>query len=116
MRFHCSPHKRERTQAKIAAWLSGAPLSPAKSRRGSAASLSSARMLCRANGTTADFDVIDISLLGASLRTRCRPPIGEVITIGTTEGRVARYVDGGIVIEFIRPARAVPQRDSGGIS
>lgn len=108
VKFNASAHKRERTAEKIAAYLRGKPLSRTKLRRNAPSPIASARTFHLPNGSTADFEVIDISLLGASLRTRCRPLVGEIVTIGTTEGRVARYIDNGIVIEFIRPnARAV---------
>ncbi len=103
VKFHCSPMKRERTAAKIRAYKSGETLPQTGLRAAPRSSLSSARVFQRQNGTNVEFEVIDISLLGAGLRTRCRPPIGEIITIGTTEGRVARYLDDGIAIEFIRP-------------
>ncbi len=100
VRFYGSALKRERTAARIEAHLKGEtpPQRPAPSH-----GLASQRIFIRQNGATAEFEVIDISLLGAALRSRCRPPIGEIITIGTTEGRVARYLDGGFAVEFIRP-------------
>jgi hypothetical protein len=48
---------------------------------------------------------MDISLTGVSLRTRSRPAIGEIVTIGTVEGRVTRHFDDGIAVEFSRRAR-----------
>ena len=104
VRFFGSALKRERTAAKIEAHLKGEapPAFPVPSQ-----GLSAHRTFIRQNGATAEFEVIDISLLGAALKSRCRPPIGEIITIGTTEGRVARYLDGGFAVEFLRPhARA----------
>ena len=101
VRFYGSALKRERTAAKIVAHLTGEAAPQA--RPAPSQGLASQRTFIRQNGATADFEVIDISLLGAALRSRCRPPIGEIITIGTTEGRVARYLDGGFAVEFIRP-------------
>jgi hypothetical protein len=101
VRFQGSELKRERTAARIEAYLKGEAAPQA--RRASSNGIGSHRIFVRQNGATAEFEVIDISLLGAALKSRCRPPIGEVITIGTTESRVARYLDGGFAVEFIRP-------------
>lgn len=101
VRFFGSALKRERTAAKIEAHLKGE--SAPHARPGPSQGLASHRTFTRQSGATAEFEVIDISLLGAALRSRCRPPIGEIITIGTTEGRVARYLDGGFAVEFVRP-------------
>lgn len=100
VRFFGSALKRERTVAKIEAHLKG---ESAPQARPAPHGISSHRTFVRQSGATAEFEVIDISLLGAALRSRCRPPIGEIITIGTTEGRVARYLDGGFAVEFVRP-------------
>lgn len=113
VKFNCSELKRRRAAEKIAAYLRGSLRAETELRRASPSPLSSCRTFRRQNGTTANFEVIDISLLGALLRTSCRPSIGEVITIGSTEGRVARYIDHGIVIDFVRPnARAVEPGES----
>lgn len=107
VRFYGSALKRERTAARIAAHQRG-ETAPSVANP-SSGSLASQRVFVRQNGMTADFEVIDISLLGAALRSRCRPPIGEIISIGTTEGRVARYLDGGFAVEFIRARDLKPQ-------
>ncbi|HTR58187.1 MAG TPA: hypothetical protein VMM27_08430 [Casimicrobiaceae bacterium] len=101
VRFHGSLLKRDRTAARIEAHLKGEAVPQA--RQAPSNGIGSHRTFVRQNGATAEFEVIDISLLGAALKSRCRPPIGEVITIGTTESRVARYLDGGFAVEFIRP-------------
>lgn len=102
VRFTCSPLKQARTAEKIRRYLGGksAPASISLVAPGSA--LHSVREFKRSNGQTVTFDVIDISLSGASLRTNSRPPIGEVVTIGTVLGRIARHFDDGIAVEFFR--------------
>jgi hypothetical protein len=107
VKFNCSPLKQARTAEKIRRYLSGksAPATISPAAPGSA--LHSVREFTRSNGQTVTFDVIDISLSGASLRTSSRPPIGEVVTIGTVEGRIARHFDDGIAVEFFRRASPV---------
>jgi hypothetical protein len=45
---------------------------------------------------------MDLSLQGASLKTMHRPPIGELIRIGRTFGRVTYQHEHGIGVEFTR--------------
>lgn len=103
IKFDCSESKQARTAEKIYCYLIGEPLPKTSTRSTRRAALPTARALRRDNGETAGFDVIDISLTGAALRTRSRPAIGEVITIGTVKGRVVRYIEDGFAVEFARP-------------
>jgi hypothetical protein len=48
-------------------------------------------------------EMVDISLEGVALRTNIRPPLGELVSLGRTQGQVARYHDEGIAIRFVRP-------------
>ena len=47
--------------------------------------------------------VIDISMSGAAIATATQPPIGALITVGGTLGRVVRYFEGGIGTQFLLP-------------
>jgi hypothetical protein len=46
--------------------------------------------------------LLDISLSGAALKADVQPPMGTIVTVGQTPGRVVRHIDGGIAIEFLR--------------
>ncbi len=46
--------------------------------------------------------LVDISLSGVALNTDIKPPLGELVTIGNTPGRVIRHFEGGVAIEFSR--------------
>ena len=46
--------------------------------------------------------LVDVSLSGAGMKTDARPPLGSLVTVGKTQGRVVREVEGGIAVEFIR--------------
>ena len=37
---------------------------------------------------------------GAALELEARPAVGERVRVGRTEGRVVRYTDEGIAVEF----------------
>lgn len=47
-------------------------------------------------------EVIDISVSGAAIKTDIMPSIGTYVMLGKMKGRVVRYVDLGIAIEFIK--------------
>ena len=55
----------------------------------------------RANGEAVPCDVLDVSLRGASLRTRQRPPVGEVVHLGGTRGWVVRHSAAGVGVQFL---------------
>ncbi len=46
--------------------------------------------------------LIDISLSGAAMKVDAQPPIGTIVTVGRTKGRVVRQFQGGVAIEFLR--------------
>jgi hypothetical protein len=102
MRFHGSDAKRERTAEKIVLYLSGILPQDTRVRRAERAAVPAPRRFQRANGETVGFEVRDISLTGASLKTAMRPPLGEIVMIGATAGRVTRHFDEGIALEFVR--------------
>jgi hypothetical protein len=58
--------------------------------------------ITRDNGEHISCDVLDISLDGVCLRTRARPPVGEVVNLGRTRGRVIRHHPDGIAVQYVR--------------
>ncbi len=58
--------------------------------------------ITRESGEQLACDVLDISLDGASLRTKVRPPVGEVLSLGRARGRVIRHHADGIAIQYVR--------------
>jgi len=58
--------------------------------------------ITRENGEQVACDVLDISLDGVSLRTRCRPPVGEIVNLGRTRGRVVRHLTEGIAVQYVK--------------
>jgi len=96
MRFDGSDAKRESVAARIMLHLlataSGATPSFAP------------KQFKRPSGEISDFEVCELSLAGAVLKTAMRPPVGEIVMLGNTPGRVTRHHDDGIALEFVRPA------------
>lgn len=47
-------------------------------------------------------EVIDISLSGAAIKVEVMPSLGTYILLGKMRGRVVRYIENGIAIEFVK--------------
>jgi hypothetical protein len=58
--------------------------------------------ITRENGEQISCEVLDISLDGVSLRTRARPPVGEIVNLGRTRGRVVRHMIEGIAVQYVK--------------
>jgi hypothetical protein len=48
-------------------------------------------------------EIIDISLSGAAVKVDVMPSLGTHLMLGKMRGRIIRYLDSGIAIEFLRP-------------
>ncbi len=55
------------------------------------------------DGRTYPCEVLDISLSGASIKTQVLPAIGTHVMLGKMQGRVVRYHEQGLGLEFVRP-------------
>jgi hypothetical protein len=54
------------------------------------------------DGRVYPCEVIDISTSGAGIKTDIIPSIGTQIMLGKMRGRVVRYLDEGIAVEFVK--------------
>jgi hypothetical protein len=102
VRFDSSSVRRERTAQQIVLYLTGVRVTDTLERRHGRVPVPAPRHFTRPNGEVANFIILDISLSGASLKTMARPPLGEVVLVGDTPGRVSRHFDEGIALEFVR--------------
>ncbi len=48
-------------------------------------------------------EVVDISLSGAAIKVDVIPAIGTNLLLGKMRGRVVRYLENGVAIEFVKP-------------
>ena len=55
------------------------------------------------DGRVYSCEVLDISLSGAAIKTPIMPNLGTYVLLGKMRGRVVRYVEDGLAIEFVRP-------------
>ena len=53
------------------------------------------------SGSSFGCKVLNLSLGGAAVEVEVRPPIGQKVVLGRTEGRVVRHTETGLAIEFI---------------
>ncbi len=47
--------------------------------------------------------IIDFSMSGAAIACAAQPAIGSIVTVGKTPGRVVRYFEGGLGVQFLLP-------------
>jgi PilZ domain len=54
------------------------------------------------DGRVYNCEVIDISVSGAAIKTEVMPSVGTYVMLGKMRGRVVRYLDMGVAIEFVK--------------
>jgi hypothetical protein len=47
--------------------------------------------------------IIDFSMSGVAIACTAKPPIGSAVIVGKTPGRLVRYFEGGIGVQFLLP-------------
>lgn len=94
-------HKREKLAAQLT-WLANRQFLPEQRRHPRNAPRNPVALLILPTGIRVSCRVIDISQSGAGLVSDQRPAIGSLVTIGKTPARVARYIEEGFAVEFIR--------------
>ena len=55
------------------------------------------------DGRVYPCEVIDISLSGAAVKVDVIPSLGTYVMLGKMRGRIVRYHDTGIALEFVKP-------------
>ncbi|KAB1074202.1 PilZ domain-containing protein [Methylobacterium planeticum] len=47
--------------------------------------------------------IVDVSMSGAAIACTSQPPLGAVVAVGRTPGRIVRYFEGGFGVQFLLP-------------
>jgi PilZ domain len=94
-------HKRDKIAAQLT-WLANRDILPEQRRHRRLKPRNPLTRILLPNGFHVDCDVIDISQSGAGIASDQRPEIGTLVTVGRTPGRVARHIEGGFAVEFLR--------------
>ncbi|MCJ2046224.1 PilZ domain-containing protein [Methylobacterium sp. J-078] len=55
------------------------------------------------SGREVQARIIDLSMSGVALSTATAPPLGASVMVGRTPGRVVRYFEGGLGVQFMLP-------------
>ena len=105
LQFKASARRREAIAEALILLLNEQHLSPeerASVRRGARYNTEGAVSLELETGETRACTLLDVSIVGASLRCEgARPPLGSWVQLGMSYGRVARYLEGGgFAIDF----------------
>jgi len=105
MTIAATSRKRDKLAAQLT-WLANRHILnlPEDRRHGRFAPRNPLARLIMPNGHNISCRVIDLSQSGAAVAMHPdqRPPIGSMVTIGKTQGRVVRHIEDGFAIEFVR--------------
>jgi hypothetical protein len=105
MSIAATPRKRDKLAAQLT-WLANRQILnlPEDRRHGRIVPRKPLTQLILPNGTNIACGVIDMSLSGAAVAVPPSqlPPMGALVTVGKTPGRVVRYIENGFAIEFTR--------------
>ena len=104
LRFVCKDAKRLRLVEQLKAYLAQGLLGATRLRQHPRNPSQTAGYFTRANGAYIACEILDISLQGVSLHTKARPPVGELVNLGLTCGRVIRHHELGFAIQFLMRA------------
>lgn len=103
--FQCSVLKRERVAEQLSLLVNKGNVEDTQLRRHERTPSRGITQFVRANGDLMACEVLDLSLSGLSLKTESRPPIGEIVHVGQTAGKVVRYHENGIAVEYVNSDR-----------
>jgi hypothetical protein len=100
LRFVCREVRRKRLLADIASFVEES----ARLRQQQSMPPVSEIRFARPNGEQFRCGIAGASPQGLMLQTNVRPPLGEIVHVGQTYGRVVDHHDGGIAIQFVKAA------------
>ena len=105
MTISASPRKRDKLAAQLT-WIANRHILnlPEDRRHGRFTPRNPMARMILPNGNNVAVRVVDLSQSGAAIAIGpdLLPPIGAMVTIGKTQGRVVRHVDDGFAVEFTR--------------
>jgi len=105
MTIEATLRKRDKLAAQLT-WLANQHILnlPEDRRHGRFIPRKAMARLIMPNGKNVACRVIDLSESGAAIAIspELRPPVGSMVTIGKTTGRVVRHIEDGFAVEFTR--------------
>ena len=103
MTISATVRKRDKIAAQLT-WLANREILglPEDRRHGRVVPREATSNLVLPNGTNVSCRIIDMSLSGAAISATNRPPIGTLVMLGKTQGRIVRHIEEGFAVEFTR--------------
>jgi len=101
IRFECTALKKKRIADQLKLFIQEGFTAATSVRKSKRIHHIAIQSFTRADCDVVECEVIDISLTGSLLKTDVRPPVGEMIRVGRVTGRVVRYHDNGIGVQFV---------------
>jgi len=98
--FQCGSLKRKRFAEQLLLFVQNGGVASTSLRRHERTPTTSLSELTLEGGGQLNGRILDVSLLGVSIKTDLRPPIGSIVNVGRTAGRVVRHHEDGIGVEF----------------
>jgi hypothetical protein len=103
VRFPLTGTRRERFEQRLRSLTSRSGPDGPESRRHARVQLSDSKShITLPDGRVYPCEVHDISLSGAAVKVAVLPSLGTHVMLGRMRGRVVRYVEAGIAIEFMK--------------
>ena len=99
--FDGATNAREKMAEKILRYLGASSEGAHEAWRQDLLEAPQPRQFTRPTGEQVNFSLLDLSLTGALLVTKVQPPVGELLAIGNSYGRVVRHVPQGVSVEFV---------------
>jgi len=102
LEFIVNPSRRARLEQKLQ-WLSDNDKDASNKRRYDRFEPKETKThITMPDGRMYQTEVIDISVGGAAIKTDIMPNLGTCVLLGKMRGRVVRYIEDGIAIEFLK--------------
>jgi hypothetical protein len=103
MTISATLRKRDKLAAQLT-WLANSDLLgiPEDRRHGRYIPKNPIARVVMPNGINISCPIVDLSLSGVALSSQNKPPLGAIVTIGNTMGRVVRHIENGFAVEFTR--------------
>ena len=101
--FSLKGSRLEKLESRIK-WLGERPDSGEEGRRNARFEpRESQSQLTLPDGRVYNCEVVDISVSGAGVTVDVLPSLGTYVMLGRMRGRVVRYLENGVAIEFVKP-------------
>ncbi len=103
MTISATLRKRDKLAAQLT-WLANSDLLgiPEDRRHGRYTPKNPVARVVMPNGINVSCPIVDLSLSGVAVSSQNKPPLGAIVTIGNTMGRVVRHIENGFAVEFTR--------------